>query len=198
MYQKNKCFKLLIFVLITTTTTMSQVKNYTGHIVDIFDNPMYGVSITNERTQETVVSSCKGKFTIRSNKGDYLSFNKENYLLHRQQIKGSKKMAVLLNFDTQLIQSKIYNDFVSLHDYEAPLEDVFCQTLFIVNGCPFNPSNGSGRFLNLNPDDILKVNVLKGKIATEMFGNAGRNGVIFIQTKCNYLQRQKFPGVYAE
>lgn len=107
-------------------------------------------------------------------------------------------MDVLLNFDTQLIQSKIYNDYVSLHDYEAPLDDVFCQTLFIVNGNPFNPNNNTSRFLNLDPADIAKVNVLKGKIATEMFGNAARNGVIFIQTNCRYLQRQKFPGIYEE
>jgi len=198
MYKKNVCIKFLILSLFTSTVALGQVKNYAGNIVDIFDNPMFEVLITNDRTQETVVSSCKGKFTIRANKGDYLTFTKENYLLHRQPIKNGKKMAVLLNFDTQLIQSKIYNDYVSLHDYDAPLDDVFCQTLFIVNGNPFNPNNGTSRFLDLDPKHISKVNVLKGQIATEMFGNAARNGVVFIQTKCTYLLRQKFPGVYEE
>jgi len=198
MYKKNVLIKLLILFLFTSTTVLGQVKNYAGTIVDIFDNAMREVLITNDRTQETVLSSCKGKFSIKANKGDRLTFTKENYLLHNQVIKNGRKMAVLLNFDTQLIRSKIYNDYVSLHDYEAPLDEVFCQTLFIIDGNPFNPNNDTGRFLNLEPEAVAKVDVLKGKIASDMFGNAARNGVVFIHTSCIYQQRAKFPEAYEE
>ncbi|WP_222984958.1 SusC/RagA family TonB-linked outer membrane protein [Flagellimonas meishanensis] len=74
------------------------------------------------------------------------------------------------------------------------------QPLFIVDGVPFNadtnPSgrqgsrqdfingnNGSSRFLDLDPNSIESVNVLKGLAAATLYGSLGRNGVILITTK---------------
>ncbi len=71
------------------------------------------------------------------------------------------------------------------------------QPLFVVNGVPFNTStnaesnvttgNGSGsassRFLDLDPNNISNVSILKGLSATVLYGDAGRNGVILITTK---------------
>ena len=71
------------------------------------------------------------------------------------------------------------------------------QPLFVVNGVPFNTStnaesnvttgNGSGsassRFLDLDPNNISDISVLKGLSATVLYGDAGRNGVILITTK---------------
>ncbi|NQZ42899.1 MAG: SusC/RagA family TonB-linked outer membrane protein [Flavobacteriaceae bacterium] len=74
------------------------------------------------------------------------------------------------------------------------------QPLFIVDGVPFNadtnPSgrqgsrqdfingnNGSSRFLDLDPNSIESVNVLKGLAASTLYGSLGRNGVILITTK---------------
>lgn len=71
------------------------------------------------------------------------------------------------------------------------------QPLFVVNGVPFNTStnaesnvttgNGSvsasSRFLDLDPNNILSMSVLKGLSATVLYGDAGRNGVILITTK---------------
>lgn len=71
------------------------------------------------------------------------------------------------------------------------------QPLFVVNGVPFNTStnsesnvttgNGSGsassRFLDLDPNNIANISVLKGLSATVLYGDAGRNGVILITTK---------------
>ncbi len=71
------------------------------------------------------------------------------------------------------------------------------QPLFVVNGVPFNTStnaesnvttgNGSGsassRFLDLDPNNITNMSVLKGLSATVLYGDAGRNGVILITTK---------------
>ncbi|WP_373019147.1 TonB-dependent receptor domain-containing protein, partial [Muriicola sp.] len=44
-------------------------------------------------------------------------------------------------------------------------------------------NNGSSRFLDLDPNNIESVNVLKGLAAATLYGTAGRNGVILITTK---------------
>jgi len=68
--------------------------------------------------------------------------------------------------------------------------------LFIVDGVPFDGGNNgndnfqygggtssSSRFLDLDPNNIESVNVLKGLSAATLYGEAGRNGVILITTK---------------
>lgn len=68
------------------------------------------------------------------------------------------------------------------------------QPLFIVDGVPFsgatnsvgnfdNGNSGSSRFLDLDPNNIESVNILKGYAATTLYGTDGRNGVILITTK---------------
>ena len=70
------------------------------------------------------------------------------------------------------------------------------QPLFVVDGIPFSSdtnrqsfSTGNGgvsttsRFLDIDPNNIESLNVLKGLSATVLYGNAGRNGVILIETK---------------
>lgn len=68
------------------------------------------------------------------------------------------------------------------------------QPLFIVDGVPFNSGtnrqsdwldgqNASSRMLDIDPNNIAEVNVLKGLSATTLYGNRGRNGVVIITTK---------------
>jgi len=70
------------------------------------------------------------------------------------------------------------------------------QPLFVVDGVPFNSAtnNGSGfstggaavtpsRFLDLDPNNIANLSVLKGLAATVLYGDQGRNGVILVTTK---------------
>jgi TonB-dependent SusC/RagA subfamily outer membrane receptor len=66
------------------------------------------------------------------------------------------------------------------------------QPLFVVDGVPFNTStnaqNGfttggattSSRFLDIDPNNIESMSVLKGLSATVLYGDQGRNGVILI------------------
>lgn len=79
--------------------------------------------------------------------------------------------------------------------------DLNTQPLFVVDGVPINTSassigdpddgdnaqlnNVSGGFrgLDINPDDIEDVSVLKGPGATAIYGSQGANGVIVITTK---------------
>jgi TonB-linked SusC/RagA family outer membrane protein len=71
------------------------------------------------------------------------------------------------------------------------------QALFVVDGVPVDNSNnnsdaqksGAGGYdygnaaADINPDDILSVNVLKGAAASALYGSRAANGVIMITTK---------------
>lgn len=66
--------------------------------------------------------------------------------------------------------------------------------LFIVDGVPFDASTNapagfqygnttSSRFLDLDPNNIESIDVLKGLSATTLYGELGRNGVVLVTTK---------------
>lgn len=69
------------------------------------------------------------------------------------------------------------------------------QPLFVVDGVPFNSGTNSqsgfttggqttsSRMLDIDPNNIESVSVLKGLSATVLYGDQGRNGVILITTK---------------
>ncbi|MDX1543591.1 MAG: SusC/RagA family TonB-linked outer membrane protein [Christiangramia sp.] len=68
------------------------------------------------------------------------------------------------------------------------------QPLFVVDGVPFDGGANeqtaffdgvteSSRFLDLDPNNIEDVQVLKGLSATVLYGERGRNGVVLITTK---------------
>ncbi|MEZ0486442.1 SusC/RagA family TonB-linked outer membrane protein [Fibrella aquatica] len=69
------------------------------------------------------------------------------------------------------------------------------QPLFVVDGVPFNSNtntrggftsggqSSSSRFLDIDPNNIENVVVLKGLAATVTYGDQGRNGVILVTTK---------------
>ena len=70
------------------------------------------------------------------------------------------------------------------------------QPLFVVDGVPFNTETNTGnqtfttggatsssRFLDLDPNTIKEITILKGLSATVLYGELGRNGVILVTTK---------------
>jgi TonB-linked SusC/RagA family outer membrane protein len=69
------------------------------------------------------------------------------------------------------------------------------QPLFVVDGIPFNTdtnndrnfvtggATASSRFLDIDPNNIAEISILKGLSATVLYGEAGRNGVVLITTK---------------
>ncbi|WP_373494940.1 SusC/RagA family TonB-linked outer membrane protein [Aquiflexum sp.] len=76
------------------------------------------------------------------------------------------------------------------------------QPLFVVDGVPFNSGTNnqtsfaaggattSSRFLDIDPNNIENVSVLKGLSATVLYGDQGRNGVILITTKSGGRKRK--------
>lgn len=69
------------------------------------------------------------------------------------------------------------------------------QPLFVVDGIPFNSdtntdgnfvegaTNASSRFLDLDPNNIESISILKGLSATTLYGSAGSKGVVLVTTK---------------
>lgn len=76
------------------------------------------------------------------------------------------------------------------------------QPLFIVDGVPFSSgtnvqgefttggTTSSSRFLDIDPNNIESINVLKGLSATVLYGDQGRNGVVLITTKSGSAKRR--------
>lgn len=75
------------------------------------------------------------------------------------------------------------------------------QALFVVDGVPINndeTSNiasgaagaGSSRIVDIDPNIIDNINVLKGAAATALYGSAGARGVVIITTKSGGLDRK--------
>ncbi len=81
------------------------------------------------------------------------------------------------------------------------------QPLFVVDGVPFNTDTNteegfvrggaaaSSRFLDLDPNNIKEINILKGLSATVLYGEAGRNGVVLITTKTGDVDVNKDQGM---
>ena len=78
------------------------------------------------------------------------------------------------------------------------------QPLWIVDGVPFNSStNAQGnflsgnqatpsRFLDLDPNNVERIDVLKGLSAAVLYGEQGRNGVMIVTTKNARKRKDKF------
>lgn len=58
--------------------------------------------------------------------------------------------------------------------------------LIVVDNVPF-----SGQLIDINPNDIKEMSVLKGLNASLLYGSEGRNGVILIQTKSGSINRKE-------
>jgi TonB-linked SusC/RagA family outer membrane protein len=82
------------------------------------------------------------------------------------------------------------------------------QPLWVVNGVPINTSQNDinsnfqdgqispTRFLDIDPNNIESMSVLRGLSATTLYGSQGRNGVILVTTKTGTTkgQQNKFEG----
>jgi len=74
------------------------------------------------------------------------------------------------NGETGSTSSITIRGSVSINQSNAPL--------IVLNNVPF-----SGVLVDIDPNDILSMNILKGLNAAALYGSEGRNGVILIQTK---------------
>jgi len=74
----------------------------------------------------------------------------------------------------------------------------FLQPLFVIDGVkkvmsqdPDEKKKDLDAALNINPDDIESITVLKGQDTFDKYGEEGKNGVILITTKSYILKGRK-------
>jgi len=76
------------------------------------------------------------------------------------------------------------------------------QPLWVVDGVPFDGgtnnqagftfgNNTPSRFLDLDPNNVESIDILKGLSATTLYGELGRNGVILVTTKNGSTQKTR-------
>jgi len=65
------------------------------------------------------------------------------------------------------------------------------QPLFVLDGVPVES------LANLNPNDVLSMNVLKDAAATSVYGSRGNNGVILVTTKSGGISKTKIQASYS-
>jgi TonB-linked SusC/RagA family outer membrane protein len=76
------------------------------------------------------------------------------------------------------------------------------QPLWVVDGVPINTSTNDSntdfrdgmvapnRFIDIDPNNIESINILRGLSATTLYGSLGRNGVILVTTKAGSSNKQ--------
>jgi len=76
------------------------------------------------------------------------------------------------------------------------------QPLWVVDGVPVNTASNEtnqdfqdgqvspNRFMDLDPNNIASINILRGLSATTLYGSQGRNGVILVTTKAGASGKQ--------
>ena len=95
--------------------------------------------------------------------------------------------------DVQIISSSGVagaSSYITVRGVQSLTQDN--QPLFVVDGVPINNGGGvsqvdgvgfSNRAIDINPDDVESVNVLKGGAATALYGLRAASGAIIITTK---------------
>ncbi len=82
----------------------------------------------------------------------------------------------------------------SITNYKGPL--------YIIDGVPFSHSDSTniwrvGRFRELDPNNIVSIEVLQGLDAVALFGSQGKNGVVLITTQDGRATQTVIPKNYA-
>ena len=68
------------------------------------------------------------------------------------------------------------------------------EPLFIIDGV----QSSSTMIMNLNPNDILSITVLKDASSTSMYGSLGANGVVYITTKGGHFNERASVTVHSQ
>lgn len=219
-----------------------------GTVTDMDGEPIPGVNIREDGTQNGAQTDFDGNYTISASVGSDLVYSYLGYATLESTVQGNGAINIVMQEDVESLGVVVIKGYggmtrkknatgyaVTTIDGEAlrnkPESDVVRslngkvagvqitgnsgatgsgtnfiirskssingnnQPLFIVDGIPFNSGTNtqgglgtgatvtSSRFLDLDPNMIESVQVLKGLSAAVLYGQEGRNGVVIITTK---------------
>jgi TonB-dependent SusC/RagA subfamily outer membrane receptor len=247
---------LTLLLALAVQISFAQEKTISG-IVSESSGVLPGVSVVIKGTTTGTETDFDGKYSIKVNTGDVLSFSYIGYATVERTVGNRATIDVMMVQDENILdevvitaqgikkEKKALGYVVSTLKGEAiskrPETDVARalsgqvagvnigggsglagsgtnisirgfssitgsnQPLIIVDGVPFSNAtnetsdlstsesgnNSASRLLDLDPNNISEVSVLKGLIATTLYGEQGRNGVILITTKNGSGETQK-------
>ncbi|MDG1320955.1 MAG: TonB-dependent receptor plug domain-containing protein [Polaribacter sp.] len=247
---------LTLLLALAVQISFAQEKTISG-IVSESSGVLPGVSVVIKGTTTGTETDFDGKYSIKVNTGDVLSFSYIGYATVERTVGNRATIDVMMVQDENILdevvitaqgikkEKKALGYVVSTLKGEAiskrPETDVARalsgqvagvnigggsglagsgtnitiigfssvtgsnQPLIIVDGVPFSNAtnetsdlstsesgnNSASRLLDLDPNNISEVSVLKGLSATTLYGEQGRNGVILITTKNGSGETQK-------
>ena len=74
-------------------------------------------------------------------------------------------------------------DSTKIDSLKVKVDEDENKPLYVVDGIPLEYSNSESKFMNIDPNSIVSMNVVNPPISVSIFGKAGLNGVIFVYTK---------------
>ncbi|MGZ3854017.1 MAG: TonB-dependent receptor plug domain-containing protein, partial [Flavisolibacter sp.] len=248
MKKMTQClFALLCFTVLSIAASAQEKKTVTGTIKDNTGNPLFGATVTEKGTTNSVVSGETGAFTIRVSPNATLSITYVGYVAKEIQVNNQSHISVVLaagetnlsevvvtalgiqkqqkslGYATSTVKAReltltaptnlgtaLYGKAPGVRIATAPggslggvaiqirgINSLFGRTqpLIVMDGVPihdgdFNNNNywgdqrirGNG-LIDINPEDVESLTVLKGASAAALYGSEATNGVILITTK---------------
>ncbi|MGZ3845112.1 MAG: SusC/RagA family TonB-linked outer membrane protein [Flavisolibacter sp.] len=248
MKKMTQClFALLCFTVLSIAASAQEKKTVTGTIKDNTGNPLFGATVTEKGTTNSVVSGETGAFTIRVSPNATLSITYVGYVAKEIQVNNQSHISVVLaagetnlsevvvtalgiqkqqkslGYATSTVKAReltltaptnlgtaLYGKAPGVRIATAPggslggvaiqirgINSLFGRTqpLIVMDGVPihdgdFNNNNywgdqrirGNG-LIDINPEDVESLTVLKGASAAALYGYEATNGVILITTK---------------
>lgn len=177
----------------TTTITTVRVKNdlldkygivIEGVTTDENNNPIANAIASVIGTGRATVTDKNGKFTLKVIPDEQIHIFADGYkveaIIHENNNK--QKYVIQLKQDDKVTETKkpesITNSLESGKETENFIE--LENRLVVING---EPTDKSFSKLDINPDDIAYISVLKDKSAMQLYGEKAINGVVLITTK---------------
>ena len=171
-----------------------------GTVYDSDDQPLPGVSVIIKGTSTGVSTDFDGNFTIEAKKGkrllfSYLGFESSEVKVSKNNIynivltedSSSLDEVVVVGYGTQR-KSDLTGAVAGVQAEALDLEETVIirglssidsknKPLYIIDGVPYDGDP------NIDPNEILSIEVLKDASATALYGARAANGVIIITTK---------------
>jgi TonB-dependent SusC/RagA subfamily outer membrane receptor len=143
----------------------------TGQVTSAEDGiPLPGVSVTVKGTTTGTITDLNGKYQINvPGNENVLVLSFVGLLTQEVEVNGRSSIDVTMESDLLEIDEVV--DGMPIASQKAFVEDVSSGT------------NPSSRIVDLNPEDIESISVLKGATASALYGLRAANGVVVITTK---------------
>ena len=74
-------------------------------------------------------------------------------------------------------------DSTKIDSLKVKVDEDENKPLYVVDGIPLEYSNSESKFMNIDPNSIVSMNVVDPPISVSIYGKVGLNGVIFVYTK---------------